>query len=313
MKLTSDLARYYGGRAADRAQRLERRFTWQSSDLWLSDARWDREEHEADRVDFSTCPSFVLLREGTYTRTMGGATSVGDPTRAMMHNRDAESRISHPTGDRVRATTFVLSAEFLERALADLQAGSTDPERPFRTLHAPLSVHAYQTFLSLTRWLQSRPEDPLEVDEAVYAFVHRLLGDLLRAEESPADSARRQVARVIPDVQRRLGADLQRRLRLEDLAREAGCSRWRLSRIFREQTGIGLADYRRQLRLREALRAVLAGRQDLSRIAYETGFSSHAHLTNTFRRELGVAPSGVRSAGDRERVREWLESASPDG
>lgn len=47
-------------------------------------------------------------------------------------------------------------------------------------------------------------------------------------------------------------------------------------------------------RLRQALERVLDTRESLSAIAFSTGFSSHSHLTDAFRREFGCTPAVIR-------------------
>jgi transcriptional regulator GlxA family with amidase domain len=55
-----------------------------------------------------------------------------------------------------------------------------------------------------------------------------------------------------------------------------------------------------RLRLRDALERLLATRDSISAIAYATGFASHSHLTDAFRREYGQAPTAVRRLAVRE-------------
>jgi transcriptional regulator GlxA family with amidase domain len=54
-----------------------------------------------------------------------------------------------------------------------------------------------------------------------------------------------------------------------------------------------LSVYRRQVRIRSALDLLLEGQVDLATIA-AAGFADHAHLTRTFRTELGDVPSEIR-------------------
>jgi len=73
--------------------------------------------------------------------------------------------------------------------------------------------------------------------------------------------------------------------------------------VFRRQTGFSLHQYRTQLRLRLALERLPESAGSLTSLAFELGFASHSHFTDTFRREFGVAPSAVR---DDRQVRRLL-------
>jgi len=81
---------------------------------------------------------------------------------------------------------------------------------------------------------------------------------------------------------------------LQELASAAGCSRFHLCRVFKDEAGITINQYLHRLRLSQALPRLLAGEDDLSRLAHSLGYSSHSHFTSRFRRFFGVTPSAVR-------------------
>lgn len=83
--------------------------------------------------------------------------------------------------------------------------------------------------------------------------------------------------------------------RVASLASRLGVSRERLSRLFRERTGMRLSEFRELARLSAALDALAAGpRGGLALLAASLGFASHAHLAARFRRGFGETPSAVR-------------------
>ena len=95
-------------------------------------------------------------------------------------------------------------------------------------------------------------------------------------------------------------------LTLHDIARQVGCSPFHLHRLVRAHAGVPIHRLVLRLRLREALERLLDTGDGVSAIAYATGFASHSHLTDTFRREYGVAPTTVRrlAAGELRPLRE---------
>lgn len=77
------------------------------------------------------------------------------------------------------------------------------------------------------------------------------------------------------------------------LAREVGLSPSRLMHVFTESIGVPLRPYLAWLRLQRAAAAVV-GRRPLGEAAHAAGFADAAHMSRTFRRMLGVAPSDLR-------------------
>ncbi|HTC23546.1 MAG TPA: helix-turn-helix domain-containing protein, partial [Gemmatimonadales bacterium] len=55
----------------------------------------------------------------------------------------------------------------------------------------------------------------------------------------------------------------------------------------------------RRLRLRDALERLLSTTDGVSAVAYATGFASHSHLSDAFRREYGCPPSAIRRLSPR--------------
>lgn len=83
-------------------------------------------------------------------------------------------------------------------------------------------------------------------------------------------------------------------LSLEGAASAAGLSAHRLSHLLNESLGIGLRPLVLWLRLHVAAREIARDEDArLSRAAAAAGFADAAHMTRTFRRMFGLAPSEV--------------------
>jgi AraC-like DNA-binding protein len=82
-------------------------------------------------------------------------------------------------------------------------------------------------------------------------------------------------------------------LSLEGLAGSLGMSQGRLMHVFTESIGIPLRPYVAWLKLQRAAGAIVSG-APLSVAAHAAGFADAAHMTRTFRRMFGVAPSSLR-------------------
>jgi AraC-like DNA-binding protein len=83
---------------------------------------------------------------------------------------------------------------------------------------------------------------------------------------------------------------------LARVAAAADCSVYHLSRAFRHRYGTTIHRYRTDLALRDAYDQIDGGDRRLLDIAFDLGFASHSHLTDSFSRRFGVLPSTVRRA-----------------
>src|SRR5262245_5986836 len=106
---------------------------------------------------------------------------------------------------------------------------------------------------------------------------------------------RRREVRIHPGVGRVL-KHLRERLVIADdvsldtLAAISGLSRSRFMHVFTESVGVPIRPYVLWLRLQQASCELMGG-ASVTVAAHNAGFSDAAHLTRTFRRMLGTAPS----------------------
>lgn len=80
---------------------------------------------------------------------------------------------------------------------------------------------------------------------------------------------------------------------LETLAKAVGLSPGRLMHVFTASIGIPLRPYLAWLKLQRAAGAIASG-MPLAEAAHAAGFADAAHMSRTFRRMLGTAPSALR-------------------
>ena len=126
--------------------------------------------------------------------------------------------------------------------------------------------------------------EDLELEECAASLLFRP-GRRLAPSLAPASRRRVERAKLA------LLSDPGRRWSLAALAREAGCSPFHLTRLFRRGTGLALHRFLVQARLGR----MLDGHRDLVALACDFGFSSHSHLTAAFRAVYGATPSAARA------------------
>lgn len=150
-----------------------------------------------------------------------------------------------------------------------------------------------QIMLSLREAVSSGVPDLYAETAADFLAIHLLrhANPLPAALTGPEDGRLRRVN----DYMR---ANLSRPLSLEDLAREAGLSRFHLARLFKKT--YGETPFRRLTRLRIELarRLLIKGGDTVTHIALQCGYDNPSHFAAAFRRAVGVTPISYRRQRD---------------
>ena len=128
--------------------------------------------------------------------------------------------------------------------------------------------------------------------------LESLLAELLGAVAHPRQATGKTAPPWLGRVIEKLRAECCQRLRLEELAREAGVHPVHLSRVFRKCTGRGIGEYVHRLRVRAACEQMLEAEKPLAEISLATGFADQSHFTRAFRRVTGTTPAAFRTRLD---------------
>ncbi len=113
----------------------------------------------------------------------------------------------------------------------------------------------------------------------------------MRQSSQPLDGlSRARVRRLLDYIEQHLGEDLS----LETLAAEANLSPLYLVRTFRSAVGQSPHQYVVTRRVEQARRLLTSTALPIADISLATGFSSQSHLSNWFRRLVGVSPAAYR-------------------
>lgn len=242
---------------------------WQGGSLWLVDAaRFEQGEkrstdfhsHHAIQVTLSLGGQFRLVDQQGRAVTKDAVVAADGS-----HRFEAEGRF---------ALLFVEPESRLGRAVAARHVGQTLSE-----LEASPQLTAELEAFKASDWRAS--------DSEVIAWGQRLVGVLAADERAEIPDYR--IRKVIAWASERLDGTLS----LADAVPVAGLSSSRLRHLFVEQTGLPFKTYLLWLRLSRALAAVARG-SALTAAAHEAGFSDSAHLSRTFRRMFGVAPTALQ-------------------
>jgi AraC family transcriptional regulator len=124
------------------------------------------------------------------------------------------------------------------------------------------------------------------------AHVFELMGAIARLDRTSEKTPPRWLSRV----KDRLHAGFGERLRMRDLAREAGVHPVHLARAFRKFERRTPGEYQQHLQLRAACEMLRNPEWPLATIAAECGFADQSHFTRTFRRMAATTPLRFRQA-----------------
>lgn len=108
-------------------------------------------------------------------------------------------------------------------------------------------------------------------------------------------------AQVIETLTGWIDENLHRPLRIDDIARHAGYSKWHLQRLFLQHKGKSLGRYIREKKLRLAAQDLRATNDRVLDISIKYGFDSQQTFTRLFTRHFSVSPGNYRRQDVRPR------------
>lgn len=241
-----------------------------------------------------THPLFVFPRTAVTITHAGERTVVADRNTVMFYNRHQvyTRGVLSPDGDL--CDWFSVPEEAVVDAASACDPSVVDrPQRPFRHVAGPCPA----AFYARQRQVVEAGSGPFTEDEVLDLLRGVVLAAYRARGTAPVRLAPRaaRTRRDLVEAARALAAVRYReKLTTAGVAGELGVSHFHLSRVFKEESGVGLHEHINQLRLRRALVQLADPRRSLVEIALELGFSSHSHFTAAFRRVFAVSPSRWR-------------------
>lgn len=181
---------------------------------------------------------------------------------------------------------------------ADIDPSSLEPFRDYRHDPAVGSFGQLATTLLNEMSLTGGPADVMTMEAIVLGMSARLMGSLSKQENDGMSSIHRLLSNKDHRLERSVEFTMAHlsnpALKIADLAAEANMSVQHYSDIFKQWKGVSPYAFIRSERLKLASHLLKATKMPIATIAYETGFSSQAHLTTAFKTIYGVTPGSLR-------------------
>jgi AraC family transcriptional regulator len=181
--------------------------------------------------------------------------------------------------------------EYLKITLAPEQSESFSRDRRFSDVIDHLAIGAAQRLRCLL--IRGDHSDRLQCERIVDVLKERAIS-VLRETVVTSPAASCMTPRRLRMIDELIEARLDGSLTVKELADALGLSAGFFSRAFKAAIGKAPHDYIVDRRIARARILLFGTQRDLAAIACASGFSSHAHMTATFRDRLGINPSVLR-------------------
>jgi AraC family transcriptional regulator len=258
------------------------------------------EQHDSSRDEWSDGYEIVVPRRGTFAFQVEGERCFADRTSTAFFHPEEAYRVRHPLPGGDAGTVFRLAPEAVVALVGEYDAadGDREPVR-FPARAAPLDGRGYLLHRQVMEAIGSAASNVMELEECAIAFVREAMAQAYRraghGRRGPA-GRNRKAGEYTRRVQEVVAARYREPLTLAEVARAVETSPFHLSRLVASVAGVPIHRLIVRHRLRDALERLLETHDSITAVALATGFASHSHLTDAFRREYGLPPSAVRRA-----------------
>jgi AraC family transcriptional regulator len=229
-------------------------------------------------------PIIVFPKNSIWIQHEGSSPFVADATLVNFYNKgQAYHRFAiNQTGD------FCHWFRISESLLAEV---TVKDQQHFSQENMPCPAAVFLTHLKILNHIAVMDQiNPLWVENQVLNMFDALLAQPV-ANDVEFSKKQLRHKRLIERVKESLHEDLSVNLSLQQLAKKHNTSPYHLSRVFKTIDGQGINHYRRQQRLRHMLLELQIQPNDLVDLAFDYGFSSHSHMSASFKQQFGMTPS----------------------
>lgn len=219
------------------------------------------------------------IQKGSFFLTAGGA-----PYDVRWRSLDSEP---------FEAMSVFIELPLLQRALEEV-FGSDAAQARLRDVSAFTDNVLNSLMERLREELMRSHASPLFVQgiaQAIAIHLARNYGETVEEARSGSPSLPGYKLQQITDW---MADHLAEEFSLEQLAAQAGLSKFHFQRLFKRALGVSPSRYHINLRMNLARRLLRETQKSVVEIALEIGYTNPSHFAQLFRREAGLSPSDYR-------------------
>ncbi len=251
--------------------------------------RW---ETPTEPTSYLLPPSLCLIGQGRKRLFLGEDAYVYDAHRFLLTAVDlpvVTQIIEASSNQPYLGLTLELDLRMVAQVMLGREVALARPTDCLGVAVSPVSPRLLDAFQRLIDLLE-HPQDiavlaPLVQQEIVYHLLMGEQGPRLRQITSIGNHSYR-IARAIDWLK----DHFNQRLRIEDLANQAGLSTSAFHNHFRAVTAMSPLQFQKKMRLNEARRLMLTEHMEAATAAYEVGYDSPSQFSREYSRQFGVPP-----------------------
>jgi len=232
----------------------------------------------------------AVILDGATAFRWRGASHIA-PAGSVYVMNPGEPHDGRPAGARFVYRTFYPSVALVRRLAVEISDGAPlDPLFGSTVIHDPPMA---RRMAEMHRVLESSA-GTLARESAFVDMIACLLKRHAGLKERAAGTGREAI--MVKRLREYIDAHFAADVSLDDLANQAGRTRYSVLRAFRRNTGMTPHAYLLNRRVEQARRSLASGRP-LAETAFDCGFCDQSHFTRVFKRHTGVTPGRYRDAG----------------
>lgn len=160
----------------------------------------------------------------------------------------------------------------------------------FNVENIKCELTTYLLHHKLFKNIESSPQiDPLMIEDLAIEIVN----NISKATNSrPTTMLLKPTHKKLTErIKKSIHSNISQNKSLNDIAKDVYSSPFHISRVFKQVTGMGINQFRTQIRLKSVYSEIKQGKNDLASLALDYGFSSHSHLSYSFKKYFNFTPS----------------------
>jgi AraC family transcriptional regulator len=219
------------------------------------------------------------IKKGSFFLTSGGA--------------PYECRWKASTAEPFQSMAVFIELPLLQRAMEEVFGPEATHAR-LRDISAFTDVALSSLMERLREELMRRHASPLLLQglaQTIAIHLARNYAETVRESPSGSPSLPGYKLRQITDW---MAQNLAEEFTLDQLAAQAGLSKFYFNRLFKSAMGVSPSRYHMTLRMDEAKRLLRETSSNVVTVGLEVGYANPSHFAQLFRRETGLSPSDYR-------------------